>query len=185
MEASGEFITIARVVRAQGRKGEVAAELHTDFPERFAERRCLFAFSPDGSRRELQLEDHWAHKGRIILKFRGVDTIAAAEELVGAEIQLPRNERAPLEGQAAYIADLVGCTVWDGSRPIGRVLDVQFGAGDAPLLVVDGGGKEILLPFAQQYLKRVDVEARCIEMMLPEGMLDLDAPVNQEDERER
>ncbi len=185
MEASSEFITIAHVVRTQGRKGEVAAELHTDFPERFAERRRLFALTANGSRRELQLENHWPHKGRIILKFRGVDDISAAEKLVGAEIQLPCAERAPLTGQAAYIGDLVGCTVCDSSREIGQIVDVQFGAGDAPLLVVKGEGKEILLPFAEEYLKRVDVAAHRVEMSLPEGMLDLDAPLSEKEKRER
>ncbi len=185
MEASGEFITIARVLRTQGRKGEVAAELHTDFPERFAERRRLFALTATGSRRELQLENNWAHKGQMILKFRGIDSISAAQELVGAEVQLPRAERAPLEGHAAYVGDLVGCTVWDGARQVGRIVDVQFGAGDAPLLVVRGETKEILLPFAEEYLKRLDVEARRVEMSLPEGMLDLDAPLSDEEKREQ
>jgi 16S rRNA processing protein RimM len=183
LSASQEFITIARVVRTQGRKGEVATELHTDFPERFAERRRLFALTADGVRRELQLEHHWPHKGRMILKFRGVDTISTAEELVGAEIQLPRSQRVPLQGQAAYIGDLVGCTVWDGARQIGQIVDVRFGAGDAPLLVVDDRGKEYLLPFAEEYLKRVDVDARRLDMSLPEGMLDLDAPLSEEEKR--
>ncbi len=183
MHANHEFITVARVLRAQGRKGEVAAELHTDFPERFAERKHLFALMADGSRRELHLETFWPHKGRMILKFRGVNSISAAAELAGAEIQLPRDERVPLQGQAAYIGDLVGCAVCDGEREIGRVIDVQFGAGDAPLLVVERG-KEILIPFAQEYLKRVDVGARRIEMSLPEGMLDLDAPLTDEEKRQ-
>ncbi len=181
MDPSVEFITIARVLRPQGRKGEVAAELHTDFPQRFAQRRRLFALAADGSRRELQLENYWPHKGRMILKFRGVDTISAAEQLIGAEVQIPRQERVPLEGQAAYIGDLVGCTVWDGAQHIGRIVDVQFGAGDAPLLVVDSGGKEILLPFAEEYLRRIDVDARRVDMSLPEGMFDLDAPPSEEE----
>ncbi len=183
MHSSGEFITIARVLRTQGRKGEIAAELHTDFPERFAQRRRLFALSSDGSRRELQLENHWPHKGRMILKFHGIDSISDAEELIGAELQIPVEERVRLEGQAAYIGDLVGCTVWDGAREVGRIVDVQSGAGDAPLLVLEAGGKEILLPFAEQYLRRVDVEARRVDMSLPEGMLDVDAPLSEEEKR--
>ena len=67
-----EFITIARVAKVQGRRGEVAADIHTDFPERFAERKRLFALTSSG-RREVHVEEHWEHKGRIVFKFAGVD----------------------------------------------------------------------------------------------------------------
>ncbi len=82
--SQGEFITIARVVKPQGRVGEVSAELFTDFPERFAERRHLFALGTTGNRRELELEDFWPHKGRMILKFAGIDNIDAAANSGGS-----------------------------------------------------------------------------------------------------
>src|SRR3954469_20864662 len=98
MSAAGsqEFITIARVVKTQGRHGEVAAELHTDFPEKFAERKNLFALDADGKRRELRLEEFWSHKNYVVLKFAGVDSISDAEALVGSEIQVPREQRAEI-----------------------------------------------------------------------------------------
>src|SRR3954453_23790235 len=98
---SQEFITIARVVKTQGPHGEVAAELHTDFPEKFAERKKLFALEADGKRRELRLESHWLHKAFVVLKFAGVESIADAEALVGSEIQVPREQRAKIEADAA------------------------------------------------------------------------------------
>ncbi len=174
-------------MKTQGRRGEVSAELHTDFPERFAERKRLFALLPGGSRRELELEDAWPHQGRIVLKFRGVETIGDGEALVGSEIQVPREERAPLEPGAAYVGDLVGCVVVDAasSEELGRVTEVQFGAGEAPLLVVRNGGKERLLPFAAAYLKTVDAAAKRIEVLLPEGMLELDAPLTAEEKAQQ
>ena len=79
-----DFITIARVTKTQGRVGEVAAALLTDFPERFATRKRLFAMSEGNKpRRELQVENHWFHKGQVVLKFAGVDSISQAEELIG------------------------------------------------------------------------------------------------------
>lgn len=177
----GEFITLARVVKTQGRIGEVAVELHTDFPEKFAERRTLSAWMPDGTRRELRLEDFWPHKGRLVMKFAGVDSITAAEELIGCELQVPATERARLEAGAAYISDLVGCALFDlaGGTPkeVGTVVRVEFGTGDAPALVVQSGAKEYMVPFAEQYLKRLDTAGKRIEMELPEGLLDLDAPL--------
>lgn len=180
MSAAADFITIARVVKTQGRHGEVAAELHTDFPEKFAERKRLFALDASGSRRELQLEEHWLHKSYVVLKFAGVESISEAEALVGCEIQVPREQRVELDA-GAYVSDLIGCEVFDQGRAIGSVKDVQFGAGEAPLLVVNEGSKEILIPFAQEFIVGIDVQGKRIEMKLPVGMLQIDAPLSEEE----
>src|SRR3954467_6338832 len=179
-----EFITIARVAKTQGRHGEVAAELHTDFPEKFAERKKLFALDADGKRRELQLDEHWPHKSYVVLKFAGVDSISDAEALVGCEIQVPRERRAEVESGAAYVSDLVGCAVFDHGRAIGNVKDVQFGAGEAPLLVVSEGSTEMLIPFAQEFIAGIDIQGKRVEMKLPAGMLELDTPLSQEEKSE-
>ena len=176
----GEFITVARVTKPQGRIGEVAATIFTDFPERFSTRKRLSGSSPQGERRELELEDHWFHKEQVILKFAGVDSISKAEELVGWEIQVPRDERAALEKGAVYTGDLAGCAVFDSGRELGRVTDVQFGAGEAPLLIIRGD-KEYMVPFAAEFLEKVDLEQKQIRMKLPEGMLELDAPLSREE----
>lgn len=183
-----EFITIAKVAKTQGRRGEVAVELFTDFPERFEERRKLWALDAKDARRELQLEEFWPHKGQMVMKFAGVDSIDDAEALIGAEIQIPREQRAQLEEGAVYVSELLGCTVstveLDSLREIGTVADVDFSAGEAPLLVVRDGPQEYLIPFVESFLRKVDTEGRRIEMSLPDGMLDLDAPLSN-DERER
>jgi 16S rRNA processing protein RimM len=172
-ENPSEFVTIAKVTKTQGRIGEVAAALFTDFPERFADRKRLFAFAPDGGRRrELELESHWFHKGGIVLKFLGVDSISQAEELIGCEIQIPRSERVSLEGDLVYVSDLAGCTVFAAGREIGRIEDVRFGSGDAPLLVVKGE-QEHLIPFATEFIEKLDLENKRLTMKLPEGLLEL------------
>src|SRR3954462_7532621 len=102
-DSQKEFITVARVAKTQGRHGEVAADLFTDFPEKFAERKQLSAWMKDGTRRELKVEEFWPHKGRMVFKFDGVDDMDAGEELIGAELQIPKNERAELEENAAYV----------------------------------------------------------------------------------
>lgn len=176
-----DFITIARVKKTQGRVGEVAAALHTDFPERFATRTRLFAMS-EGSkqRRELQVENHWFHKGQVVLKFAGVDSISRAEELIGCELQVPLSERAELEDDSVYLSDLKGCTVYDQGSAIGTIEDVQFGSGEAPLLVVKGQ-KEYLVPFAGEFIERIAIPEKRLEMKLPPGLLDVDAPLSREE----
>ena len=191
-QTSGEetgFITIAKVIKTQGRIGEVAAALLTDFPERFGERKRLFALTKAAQRSELQLEDHWFHKGQVVLKFAGIDSITQAETLIGSEIQVPQSERISLEAGSVYVSDLTGCTVYDRGHEIGKIKDVRFGAGEAPLLVVTGNEaqreKEYLIPFAAGYIKSISVENKRLEMDLPEGMLELDAPLTSEEKQEQ
>jgi len=191
MNEEAEFVTIARVSKTQGRHGEVAATLLTDFPELFATRKKLFALGGSGpkqssmadvGRRQLDLDEHWFHKGMVVLKFAGVDSISDAEALVGSEIQVPRSQRATLGNDEFFVSDLIGCTVTDSGREIGRVKDVQFGSGEAPLLVIEGE-KEYLVPFAAAYIEKIALEQKRLEMKLPEGMLELDAPLSQEEKR--
>jgi len=191
-DTSREFITLARVVKTQGRHGEVAAEVHSDIPDRFAAGMKLLALEKsalgenEDARRELEVEEVWPHKGLLVFKFRGVDSMSDAELLIGAELQVPSSERAELEQGATYISDLIGSTVFDRGREIGRIEDVQFGAGEAPLLIVAGetGGK-FDVPFAEAYLENVDVAQRQVRMNLPEGMLEINAPMTAEEKQEQ
>ena len=174
-------------MKPQGRRGEVAADILTDFPERFSRRKRLFVLDAGGARRELELEGWWPHKGRAVLKFRRVDSISDAEALAGCDIQLPRAERVELPEGEFYVADLLGCTVTDvaSGREVGVIDDVHSGSGEALLLVVKSGTREYLLPFAQEFLKRVDIAAKRVEMSLPAGLLDLDAPLTDEEKQEQ
>jgi 16S rRNA processing protein RimM len=186
-EANGEFITLARVVKTQGRRGEVAAKTHSDVPGRFVlGMKLLVLPKSQDSRRELEVEDLWPHKGLLVLKFRGVDSIFDAELLIGSELQVLSTQRADLEPGWNYISDLIGCVVLDQSREIGRIEDVQFGAGEAPLLMVaNAAGKKFEVPFAEAYLEGVDTAQRQVRMNLPEGMLEINAPVTAEEKKEQ
>jgi 16S rRNA processing protein RimM len=193
---SEKWVWLARIRRPQGRKGEVFADVLSDFPERFAQRKRLWllsetpvakpgkppvASSPaSASPREVELSAHWLHKGGVVLHFAGVDSISAAETLSGLIVAIPLAERAPLSEDEVYIADLIGCTLVDvaGSAPItvGEIDDVDRTAGPVALLVVHGATGEILVPFAKSYLRTLNLEAGRVEMALPEGLIDLNAP---------
>jgi 16S rRNA processing protein RimM len=173
------------VRKTQGRHGEVAVELHSDVPDRFRVGLRLFALAPDDSRRELQIDEIWPHKGHLVLKFAGIDSISDAEPLVGSDLQVPRSQRAQLASGWNYVSDLIGCVVFDSGREIGKIEDVQFGAGEAPLLIVGMAGKRCEIPYAEAYLKSVDLEHKQIHMQLPEGMLDLNAPLTAEEKEQQ
>lgn len=192
MTAPEGWVWLARVKRTQGRKGEVFAEILTDFPEKFAERRRLWLLRPgvpDSEVRAADLVHHWLHKGGVVLHFAGVDSISAAEELAGCVVAIPRSERAQLDEGDFYISDLAGCVLVDvaGGAPIivGEIEDVDRSSGPVAMLVVRptrgqagqsaSGEDEILIPFAREYLRRVDPEAKRVEMALPEGLVELNS----------
>jgi len=180
-----EWAWLARIRRPQGRKGEVFADILTDFPEKFAERRRLWLVPESvkagrpAAPREVALANHWLHKGGVVLHFSGVDSINDAETLAGLIVAIPLAERAPLAEDETYIGDLIGCTLVDVARAepvvVGEVEDVDRTAGPVALLVVRGTAGEILVPFAKSYLRKVDVASRRVEMALPDGLIDLNA----------
>ncbi len=178
-------MTLARVLKTQGRRGEVAAEIHSDAPDRFVEGLRLWALADDGSRREVVVEEFWPHKERLVLKFADIDSISDAEALIGCELQVPESERAELESGWNYVSDLVGCKVCNAGRELGTVRDVQFGAGEAPLLIVQAGSKEFEVPYAEAYLKNLDLAQKRIEMTLPEGLLEVNAPLTEEEKKQQ
>ena len=189
-DSASAWIVLAHLLRPQGRKGEMLAELFTDFPERFSDQRRVFLASPGfrgepAEARHAEVVAFWLplgkNQGRIVLQFAGIETISDAERLAGLEVIVPQEERQPLEEDSVYISELIGCTVYDGSAPVGTVDDVHFATTPdggrrmeeaAPLLAVTSpDGDEVLIPFAKAFLVRVDVEARRIEMRLPEGLV--------------
>jgi 16S rRNA processing protein RimM len=175
------------VVKTQGRHGEVASEILSDVPDRLKVGMRLWVLPrQQGSpRRELEIEDLWPHKGLLVLKFVGVDSISEAENLLGSELQVPRSQRALLEAGWSYVSDLIGCTVLDRGLEIGRVEDVQLGAGEAPLLITrDAKGVLFEIPFAEAYLESVDVQGKLVRMKLPEGMLEVNAPITDEEKQQ-
>ena len=181
-----DFITLARIAKTQGRRGEVAAEVHSDIAGRFAPGMKMSALRESQARRELEVQDLWPHKGLLVFKFAGIDSISDAEELVGAELQIPLSQRAKLEPGWTFVSELVGCAVFDRGNEIGSIEDVQFGAGEAPLLViVNLAGKSFDIPFAEAYIEKVDAGRREVRMNLPEGMLEINAPLTAEEKRQQ
>jgi 16S rRNA processing protein RimM len=181
-EQPGQWVWLARIRRPQGRKGEVFADILTDFPEKFADRRQLWLLpegAPAGSQRQVELLAHWLHKGGVVLHFSGVDSISDAEKLNGLIVAIPLSERATLAEDEVYIADLVGCILVDvaGAAPVvvGEIEDVDRTAGPVSLLVVRGVSGEVLVPFAKSFLRALDLEGKRVEMALPEGLTDLNA----------
>jgi 16S rRNA processing protein RimM len=187
---STSWTSVARLVRPQGRRGEILAEILTDFPERFAAMHEAFLRrQTDQSPTPISLEEAWLHKGRVVLKFAGINSITEADTLRGAELVIPAADRMQLEEDAAYIGDMKGCQLIDLAQPnhplIGIVEDVIQQENTTDLLVVRGpDDTEHWIPFAKAYLVRLDLAGRRVEMNLPAGLLEVNAPLNEEERRQ-
>jgi 16S rRNA processing protein RimM len=180
-----EGVTVARILRPHGVRGEVAAEILTDFPERLvslaaATLRGGKAPSQASGPRRVAIRSCWLSKsrgGQAIFHFEGSDSISEAEKLVGLEVQIPLADRVKLPAGSYFVTDLIGCEVREKSgAAIGRVRDVQIpgeGTAGTPVLEVESARGEILIPLAQEICVTIDTAARRIEIVPPEGLLDL------------
>ncbi|HET7286238.1 MAG TPA: ribosome maturation factor RimM, partial [Pyrinomonadaceae bacterium] len=170
--ASSELVIVARAVKPRGLKGEIVAELLTDFPERFEDVDELVLVSPSGERSTKRLEDYWFQNDRVVLKLWGYDDVDAAKELVGVEFAVPESERVPLPADHYYDWELEGCTVKVGDDSIGEVKSVLKTGGAEILVVIDNSGKEQLVPLADSIVLEVDPARKTIVIDPPEGLLD-------------
>ena len=175
MEDAGasELVVIARAIKPRGLRGEIVAELLTDFPDRFEELEELIVVSPGGERTIKRLEDYWFQKDRVVLKLAGYDDVDSAKELVGFEFAVPESERVPLPADHFYDWELEGCTVKVGAESIGTVKSVLKTGGPEILVVIDDSGKERLIPLADAIVVAVDAAGKTIVIDPPEGLLDL------------
>ena len=169
-----DLVAVAKIARPRGLRGEAVAEMLTDFPERFGGLEHVTAVLPGGERRRLKIANAWFQKGRIVLKFNGVNTVEDAEALRGAEICIPEGDAVELEEGEYFDWELEGCeAVTAAGEPIGKVRELMR-TGGTDLLVVDAAdGRELLIPFAEAICTEVDVEGKRITVDPPEGLLDL------------
>lgn len=173
-------VSLARIARPQGRRGEVAATVLTDFPEHLLELRRVFLSHGSSEPRVVEVRSCRLEPSRrvAVFHFEGSDSIDDAEKLVGFEVQVPIEERLPAPPGSYYISDLVGCDVFapGATVPLGRVADVQP-VGEqtpgTPLLVVETGQGELLIPLAMDICREIDLARRRIVAELPEGLAEM------------
>jgi 16S rRNA processing protein RimM len=178
-----DYVAIAAIVRPQGRRGEVVAEILTDFPERVRPCRTIYIDDPEQGPQSFQLERARIHGGRFVLKFLGIDSISQAETLRSKNVLIPAADRVSLSPNRYYIWELKGCRVLQDQHPgptagaeIGTVVDVETGTGGVDLLhvAISGShGEEILIPLADEICKRIDVLGKTILIDPPEDLLEL------------
>lgn len=173
-------VTVARVVRPHGRRGEVACEILTDFPERLTRLASAELSNETRGTRKVKVRScriSRSRGGQAIFHFEESDSISDAEKLVGLEVQIALADRGQLPRGSYYISDLIGCEarLVDGTA-VGVVRDVQF-TGEAvagtPVLEIESPDGELLVPLAEEICTEIDVTAKRIVITPPEGLLEL------------
>jgi len=169
---NSELVAIAKLTKSRGIRGEMVGRILTDFPERFDNLEKVFAVYADGKTSELEIEKFWFQKDKIVLKFKGFDTIERAETLRDCEICVPETEAVELEEGEFFDWELEGCAVetLEGEK-IGTVRELMR-TGGTEILVVKSDEKEYLIPFAETICVSVDVEKKLIKVDAPEGLLE-------------
>jgi 16S rRNA processing protein RimM len=177
--AAEEFtgVTLAKILRPRGLRGEVAAEILTDFPERLPKLREVWLADGRSAPRRVRVQRCWlspSRGGQAVFHFADINSMEDAESLRGLEVQVPIEQRAQLAAGSYFVGDLVGCEVWEvgASSALGSVRDVEF-PGGAPLLAIDTNEGEVLVPLAAEFCVHIDVKAKRIDVTLPEGLRDL------------
>lgn len=165
------LVAVARIAKPRGLKGELAADVLTDFPERFEGLVNVTAVMPNGSNRVLNIENFRFQNQRILLKFSGVDSVESAEELRNAEICVAESDAVELDDGEFFDWELAGCKVEtiDGET-LGDVREVMRTGGTEVLVVA--GEREYLIPFAESICVEVDVDKKLIRVDPPEGLLE-------------
>jgi 16S rRNA processing protein RimM len=174
MSDQEDLIVVARIVKVRGIRGEVVADLLTDFPDRFDGLSSLIAVSPDGSHRSLQIEEQWLHGNRLVLKFAGFDLIEDSTALVGCDLAIPAHQRIELPGNSYYEWELMGCRVETvAGEAVGEVKEIMH-PGAADLLdVVDAAGHQRLIPMVDGIVIEIDIEKKLVRIDPPAGLLEL------------
>ena len=198
-EPKRRWVQVARILRPRGNKGEVVAELLTDFPERFSNLKQIWCRKDDAEPQVAELQHFWVdrnHPGKGVFHFAGCRTISEAERLRGYEVLLPLEERVRLPAGRYFVTDLIGSTVFEVGetqsklaspacaleqvpRVLGTVRDVYFpgeGVAGTPLLRVETAQGELMIPLAEDICTRIEITARRIEVRLPQGLGELNAP---------
>ncbi len=150
-----DLVTVGRVVRPHGLRGEVRVRLETDFPERFEHLREAYLVQA-GRVEVIEITGRRPHKEGLLLTIRGIGDLEAAAGLRGAEIAVSRNAVVPLEQGAFYVFEIVGLRVrTEEGRLLGTVAEVLRAPGN-DVYVVQGEEGEILLPATREVVRRVD-----------------------------
>lgn len=165
-----QFLEAGRIVRTHGVRGELCFEPWADSPEFLADIRTFY-LDREG-KQPVECLAAREHKGRLLLRLRGVDSIEQGDALRGRVLYLDRNA-VQLEEGRFFLQDLLGCSVVDGvTGQVYGVLEEILNTPANDVYRVKNGEREFLFPAVEHMIKRTDPEAGVIEVLPIPGIFD-------------
>ncbi len=167
-----EYLIVGQLINTHGVKGEMKATALTDDPQRFKKLKWVY-IDKNGTLEKYDITGIKFFKQFVILKFKNIDSIEAAEKLKGFYMKIDRANAVKLPKDSFFITDILGMSVYDeNNKLLGKLSDViQTGSNDV-YIVKNDEGKEILIPALKSVVKEISLEEGKISVVLPKGLLD-------------
>ena len=162
---------MGRVLRPHGVRGEVVVEVLSDVPGRFKKGSRITGVREGEAPVPLVVAASRVHKSGAVVRFEGYEDRDRAEELRGLDLEVPRAEVPKARRGTYYQFELLGCLCRNDGEELGRVVEVVEDGGGV-MLIVEGEGQRVPVPFVKEFLRKVDVAAGRIDLALPPGLLE-------------
>lgn len=169
-----KYFNVGKIVNTHGIRGEVRVISRTDFPEeRYKIGNTLFLSMPGTKEpEELVVKSHRTHKNFNLLTFEGFDNVNQVERMRGGILKVPETQRGSLEEGEFYFQDIIGCTMFTTEgEELGKVIEILTPGANDVWVVKGSNGKELLIPYIEDIVKKVDVKEKVIEIEPMEGLL--------------
>ncbi len=167
-----QYLQVGKILTTHGVRGEVKVMPLTDDPKRFDRLKWVY-IERDGDQKRYDIERVRYHKNSVIVKFKGIDDMNAAEALKDLFLEVDRRNAVKLPKDTFFICDIIGCEVYDSMRGrLGTVKNVLSTGSNDVYVVEAEDKKEILIPALKSVVTSVNIEERKITVILPEGLLD-------------
>lgn len=167
-------LKVGKIVNTHSLKGEVKVISSTDFEEeRFKKGSKLLITRGNQLIREVVVQSYRNHKNFLLVKFEGIDSVEEAEKLKNLQIKIDSDEVGELEENEFYFHEIIGCQVFDeNDRNLGEIIDILTPGANDVWVIKGENGKEILIPYIEDVVKKIDITSKKVNIEVMEGLID-------------
>lgn len=167
-------LKVGKIVNTHSLKGEVKVISSTDFEEqRFEKGTELLITRGNQVVKEVTVESYRTHKNNLLVKFVGIDSIEEAEKLKNLQIKIDSDNIGELEENEFYFHEIIGCEVFDeNGKSLGEISEILTPGANDVWVIKSQNGKEILIPYIEDVVKKIDVDNKKIDIEVMEGLID-------------
>ena len=167
-------LKVGKIVNTHSLKGEVKVISSTDFEEeRFKKGSKLLITRGNQLIREVVVQSYRNHKNFLLVKFEGIDSVEEAEKLKNLQIKIDSDKVGELEENEFYFHQIIGCEVFDeNDKNLGEIIDILTPGANDVWVIKGENGKEILIPYIEDVVKKIDIISKKVNIEVMEGLID-------------